>query len=51
MPDDEDDFGCGESVQDHEQETVYEDDEIWQGTCTRCGAELWEDKSKEEVAP
>lgn len=33
----------------HDERTDYEDDEVWQGTCQRCGAELFQDKH--EVVP
>lgn len=36
---------CG-NVYDHDTETVYEDDEIHQWMCRRCGAEGWEDKAE-----
>jgi len=29
----------------HDEETTYEDDDVWQGTCRRCGAEMFEDKT------
>lgn len=34
---------CGETY-DHIQRVTYEDDEIVQWVCERCGAEWWEDR-------
>ena len=41
---DYDDDVCGESY-DHEDEVVFEDDEVVQWICRNCGAEGWEDKA------
>ena len=34
---------CGE-IFDHDEQVTFEDDEVTQWTCRRCGAEGWEDK-------
>jgi hypothetical protein len=39
-----DELVCGEGI-DHDVNEVYEDDEVIQWTCRRCGAEGWEDKA------
>lgn len=38
---------CGETY-DHTTQEVYEDSEVVQWVCTRCGAEGFEDKEQEE---
>lgn len=40
--DDDDDDECERLG--HDDETVYEDEEVLQWTCRRCGAEGWDDK-------
>ena len=40
--DDEDADVCGETY-DHDEETTYEGDDVYQWTCRRCGAEGWEE--------
>lgn len=47
MTDDDDYTECSVGL-DHETRTTYEDDEVWQGECTLCGAEFWEDKNTTE---
>ena len=37
----------GEVWTEHDSLTVYEDDQVWQGECRRCGAEGFEDKTKD----
>lgn len=41
---DPEDFVCGESF-DHAERVTFEDEEVRQWMCDRCGAEGWEDLS------
>jgi hypothetical protein len=41
---------CGVVI-DHDVEELYEDDDVWQGVCRRCGAELFEDKKEGSDGP
>jgi len=39
-----DKYSCIWPYPEHDYETTYEDDEIWQGVCSRCGAQAEEMK-------
>lgn len=41
---------CG-YVYDHDAETTYEDADVIQWTCRRCGAEGWEDLDTDALDP
>ena len=47
MSDNEDESVCGETY-DHAERLTYEDDEMEQWECTRCGAEWYQDKEVEQ---